>query len=318
MNAVLTIDAGPQVAAPLTHEQRGALIEANLPLVNYVLYQIVSHFPRHADRDELAQAATLGLVEAAHRFDPARGVPFDRWAVVRIRGAILDSVRSLDFAPRSLRAASRQLEEARSELTVELARTPTESETASRLGMTAAELGELTGRVHRALVLSLDAPSGSDDDGDSLCIADMVTSGDTDVCDLLESRELLAYLGDALRLLPERLRVVVSGYFIDGRTSADLAEELGVTESRISQLRSEALAMLRTGIEAQYGHEGTEADVSTRVVRRREEYAEAIAVASTPRERLQGKRRAPATPAASKSAPAKVPVVARRRVHAVA
>ncbi|MEP7054342.1 MAG: sigma-70 family RNA polymerase sigma factor [Actinomycetota bacterium] len=308
------LDVDPMVSSRLTREERATLIEANLPLVNHVLYQIASHFPRHADRDELAQAATLGLVEAAHRFDPARGVPFDRWAAVRIRGAILDSVRSLDFAPRSLRAASRQLEDARTTLSTELARTPTDLETAHRLGMTANELGTLTGRVHRALVLSLDAPSGPEEDGTSMCIADIVTSNDADACDVLESRELLAYLGDALRLLPERLRAVVTGYFIDGRTSADLAEEFGVTESRVSQLRSEALSMLRAGIEAQYGQQSDEADVSRRAVRRREDYAEAIAAASTPLLRLRGSRRPQALPVA---APAKAPV-RTSRVHAVA
>lgn len=301
----------------LTPAERGVLIEANMALVTHVLYQIAAHFPRHADRDELAQAATLGLVEAAHRFDPSRGVPFDRWAVVRIRGAILDSVRSLDFAPRSLRAAARQLEEARAALTIEMARTPTEAETAHRLGMTAAELGELTGRVHRALVLSLDAPSGTDDEGDSACIADLVATDEPDACESLESRELMAYLGDALELLPERLRSVVVGYFIDGRTSCDLAEELGVTESRVSQLRSEALAMLRGGIEAQYGQHCADDDASRRAVRRREDFAEAIATASTPAQRLEGKQRTPQIPVAAK-AQGKPPARSPRRVHAVA
>ncbi len=275
----------------LSISERDALIEANLPLVQHVLYQIVSHFPRHADRDELAQAATLGLVEAAHRFDPARGVPFDRWAAVRIRGAILDSVRSLDFAPRSLRAASRQLEEAKAALIVELARTPTEAETAARLGMSVSEISNLSGRVHRALVLSLDAPAGGDEDGDPLAISDLVRDDDPSAEDRLETRELLAYLGDALRLLPERLRVLVTGYFIDGRSSAELAEELGVTESRVSQLRSEALTLLRAGIESQYGRQVTADDeVSRRAARKREGYAESIAAASTPRERLTARR----------------------------
>jgi RNA polymerase sigma factor for flagellar operon FliA len=291
--------------------ERDALIERHLPLVQHVLYQIASHFPRHADRDELAQAATLGLVEAAHRFDPARGVPFDRWAVVRIRGAILDSVRSLDFAPRSLRAASRQLEEARAALTVELARTPTQAETADRLGMSVAEISNLSGRVHRALVLSLDAPTSGDDDGEAMSISDLVHDDHPSVEDGLESRELLAYLRDALRLLPERLRVLVTGYFIDGRSSADLAEELGVTESRVSQLRSEALTMLRTGIESQYGREAAGDDeVSRRAARKREGYAESIAAASTPRERLTARRPAPAAPV--------VPARRTRKMAAVA
>jgi len=279
--------------------ERDALIEEHLPLVQHVLYQIAAHFPRHADRDELAQAATLGLVEAAHRFDPARGVPFDRWAAVRIRGAILDSVRALDFAPRSLRAASRQLEEARSSLTVELGRTPTDAETAELLGMGAGELSDLQARVHRALVLSLDAPSATDEDGDTLTIADSVADSDPDACALLESQELIAYLNDAVDLLPDRLRVVVSGYFMDGRTSAELAAELGVTESRVSQLRSEALAMLRSGIEAQYGQQAAAADdeVSRRAASRRAAYTDSIAASSTMRSRLGSSHRR--TPAAA-------------------
>lgn len=289
----MTMTEEPSVVASA---ERDALIEQHLPLVHHVLYQIAVHFPRHADRDELAQAATLGLVEAAHRFDPSRGVPFDRWAAVRIRGAILDSVRSLDFAPRSLRAASRQLEDARNALTVGLGRTPTDGETAQLLGMSSSELGDLQARVHRALVLSLDAPSAGDDDGETLAIADTVTDSDPDACTVLESRELVAYLHDAVDLLPERLRTVVTGYFMEGRTSAELATALGVTESRVSQLRSEALAMLRAGIEAQYGQpaRAAEDEVSRRAARRRESYADAIAASSTMRSRL-GTRVVPAT-----------------------
>jgi RNA polymerase sigma factor for flagellar operon FliA len=293
--------------------QLDALIEEHLPLVQHVLYQIAAHFPRHADRDELAQAATLGLVEAAHRFDPARGVPFERWAAVRIRGAILDSVRALDFAPRSLRAASRQLEEAKSNLLVELGRTPTDAETAELLGMSHGELGDLQARVHRALVLSLDAPSASDEDGDALTIADSVTDADPDACTLLESRELVAYLHDAVDLLPERLRIVVTGYFMNGRSSAELAGELGVTESRVSQLRSEALAMLRSGIETQYGQPVAAADdeMSRRAARRRESYADAIAASSTMRSRLAASQtRTPAAPAAASSTPRTLRAVA--------
>jgi RNA polymerase sigma factor FliA len=299
----------------LPAEERDALIEEHLPLVQHVLYQIAAHFPRHADRDELAQAATLGLVEAAHRFNPDRGVPFDRWAAVRIRGAILDSVRALDFAPRSLRAASRQLEEARTTLIAELGRTPTDAETAEMLGMTGADLSDLQARVHRALVLSLDAPSASDEDGDTLTIADSVTDTDPDACSTLESRELVAYLHDAVDLLPERLRLVVTGYFIDGRSSAELATELGVTESRVSQLRSEALAMLRSGIEAQYGQAAAPAqdEVSRRAARRRESYADAIAASSTMRSRLGADGRRTPDPAA-----AAAPAVPTRRLSALA
>lgn len=239
---------------PLSDEAR-SLVETHLPLVRSVLSGVAAHYPRHADREELHQAATLGLVEAAARFDQARGVPFDRWAALRIRGAIVDAVRALDFAPRTLRAAARDVEAARLSLEVELGRTPTSAETAERVGLPESELASLQGRVHRSLVLSLDAPCG-EDDGDPLTLGrTLVDEVQLLPGEVLERREQVHYVNDALACLPERLREVVVGYFLDGATSGELAERLGVTESRISQLRTEALTLLRRGIEAQYAEQ---------------------------------------------------------------
>ena len=236
----------------LSQNEIRALVEEHLPLVQQVLYQVAAHYPRHADREELAQSATLGLVEAAHRFDPSRGVPFARWASVRVRGAIVDAARALDFAPRSLRAASRDVDEALAVLTSQLGRTPTAEEIAERLDISVRELHQLQGKVHRALVLSLDAPCG-EEDGDTLTLADgLIEVGDADPADQLVNREQAAYVRDALELLPDRLRAVVEGYFLQGRTSAEIAADLGVTESRVSQMRSEALALMRAGLEAQF------------------------------------------------------------------
>ncbi len=263
------------------------LIERNLPLVQHILFQVAAHYPRHADREELAQAATLGLVEAAHRFDPARGVPFERWVSMRVRGAIVDAARALDFAPRSLRAAARTVEDTHSQLLNKLGRTPTADEVAAEMSVPVRELFELQGRVHRALVLSLDAPCG-EEDGDPLTLADgLVETVYIDPSTQLEERERAAYLRDALDLLPERLQVVVSGYFLHGRSSSELAEELGVTESRVSQMRSEGLALMRTGIAAQYS-EGPVAEEpeSGRAASRRAAYAAALSARSTYADRL--------------------------------
>ena len=242
---------GPTTTTPLTDEAR-ALVEAHLPLVRQVLAGVAAHYPRHADREELAQAATLGLVEAAARYDGARGVPFDRWAALRIRGAIVDAVRAVDFAPRTLRPAARDAELARTQLEATLGRTPELAETAAHLGMPTKELAHLQGRVHRSLVLSLDAPYG-ESDGDPLTLASrLVDESGLQPPDELEQREHATYVRDALACLPERLRDVVVGYFLDGESSAGLADRLGVTESRVSQLRSEALRLMRAGIGAQY------------------------------------------------------------------
>ena len=235
----------------LTAEAR-TLVEQHLPLVRHVLAGVAAHFPRHADREELAQAASLGLVEAAARYDEERGVPFDRWAALRIRGAILDAVRALDFAPRTLRAASREVEAARSDLTAALGRTPSTQDIASHLGVPVGDVAQLQGQVHRSVVLSLDAPSG-DEEGDPLTLAhSLLDDVGRQPAEVLEQRERATYVRDALSCLPDRLKEVVVGYFLEGQTSADLAERLGVTESRVSQMRTDALKLMRAGIEAQY------------------------------------------------------------------
>jgi RNA polymerase sigma factor for flagellar operon FliA len=251
---------------------------------------VAAHYPRHADREELAQSATLGLVEAAHRYDPSRGVPFARWASVRIRGAIVDAARALDFAPRSVRAAAREVEEAQSTLTSQLGRTPTADEIAGQMGVPVRDLHELQGKVHRALVLSLDAPCG-EEDGDLLTLADgLMESSDGDPAERLEEREQAAYLADALALLPDRLRTVVEGYFLLGRSSAELAEELGVTESRVSQMRSEALGLMRAGLAAQYRDAGvagaSQEPMTARAANRQAAYAAALGARTSFNSRL--------------------------------
>jgi RNA polymerase sigma factor for flagellar operon FliA len=278
-------------SSPLSRDEVTELIERNLPLVQHVLFQVAAHYPRHADREELAQAATLGLVEAAHRFNPERGVPFERWVSMRVRGAIVDAARALDFAPRSLRAAARSVEDATNTLLTRLGRTPTPEEVAAEMQVPVRELHELQGRVHRALVLSLDAPCG-EEDGDPLTLADgLVETVYVDPSAQLEQREQAAYLRDALALLPGRLQAVVSGYFLEGRSSAELAEELGVTESRVSQMRSEGLALMRAGMTAQYSDTPADAEPETgRAANRRAAYAAALSSRSSYAERLSAPR----------------------------
>ena len=236
-----------------TPEQICELVEANLPLVRHVLAGVTAHYPRHADRDELGQAAALGLVEAAHRYDPERGVPFERWASLRIRGAIVDAVRGIDFAPRALRAAGRELETATVALQNQRGRTPTTSELAAQLGVSTHDVVRLQGRIHGSLVVSLDAPTGDEGYGGGTSLASsLVDTVAVNPAELLEERERASYLRDAVELLPERLREVISGYFLHGETSGELAARLGVSESRVSQMRSEALRLMRVGLQAQF------------------------------------------------------------------
>jgi RNA polymerase sigma factor for flagellar operon FliA len=255
------------------------LIEQHLPLVRHVVFQVAVSFPRHVDREELATAGALGLVEAAGRFDESRGVPFDRFAAQRIRGAILDAVRAADWAPRSVRNLARKLEAAEQKLASDFGRAPTSIETADAMGVTPAELRRLQDKMFRSVVLALEYEVS--DAEEDLTLVEVLADRDTpEPSEELENREMLAYLRDAVHLLPERHRVVVVGYFLEGRKSQDLAVLLGVTESRVSQLRSEALEMLREGIGAQYGAEVVDPQPVGRVARRKAGYATAIAGAS--------------------------------------
>jgi RNA polymerase sigma factor for flagellar operon FliA len=275
-----------RVAVPATPAEITALIEEHLPLVNHVVFQVAVHFPRHVDRDELARAGALGLVEAAKRYDEARGVPFNRFAAQRIRGAIIDGVRAADWAPRSVRSLARRLDQVEQTLANQLGRVPSLGETAAALDMSREELDRLRDRLFRSVVLAFDSLVGDSDD-EELTLVDVLTDASVvEPSEELESRELHAYLRDAVSLLPERHRMVIVGYFIEERTSLDLARFLGVTESRVSQVRTEALGMLRQGIESQYasGEERTAPDGL--VARRRAEYADAISQASAWDERI--------------------------------
>lgn len=263
------------------------LIEEHLPLVRHIVFQVAVHFPRHVDRDELARAGALGLVEAARRYDESRGVPFDRFAAQRIRGAILDAVRAADWAPRSVRTLARKLEAAEQRLATELGRVPSLREMADDLGITLAELSKLQDRLFRSVVLALEHEVTDDVDEDLTLVDVLVDRTAVEPLEELETRELHAYLRDAVELLPERQRLVIVGYFLENRTSLELATFLGVTESRISQLRSEALAMLKEGIERQYDNPEIAVDEPVgRVAKRKAGYADAIGGASGWKNRL--------------------------------
>jgi RNA polymerase sigma factor for flagellar operon FliA len=270
------------------------LIEQTLPLVRHVMYQVTSHFPRHVDKEELVRAGVLGLVEAAHRFEPDKGVPFPPYAAQRIRGAIIDAVRKVDWAPRSLRRAGRNLEATADKLANDLHRSPTSVELSEAMGISIAALAELQHQLVQSVVLGLDmSVSDTYSDGDDDVhlegtVPDEGVSAEEELCE----RETAAYLRDAVALLPDRHRVVIEGYFFESRTSADLAEELEITVSRVSQLRTEAFEILRHGLTAQYGDEVTadtvDETVSAKALRRRGAYAAAIATYSTWRSRLDG------------------------------
>ena len=164
---------GAPIEEPIDLTEMNAMIEANLPLVKHIVLQVAVHFPRHVEREELARAGALGLVEAARRYDASRGVPFDRFAAQRIRGAILDAVRAADWAPRSVRTLARKLEATEQRLASKLGRVPSIEEMADALSMDTNELNRLRDRMFRSVVLALEHEV-SDDVDDDLTLVDVL------------------------------------------------------------------------------------------------------------------------------------------------
>lgn len=269
----------------LTAEEINELIEQHVTLVKHIVFQVAVHFPRHVEREELARAGALGLVEAAQRYSPDRGIPFQRFAARRVRGAMLDAVRAADWAPRSVRRLSRRFDQMEQQLASQLGRAPSTSETAEALGMNPDDLSKLRSQLYRSVVLALEHEVDGEN-GEELNLLDVLPDrANLEPEEQLQGRELYAYLQDAMSLLPERHRLVIVGYFLEEKTSVELARFLGVTESRVSQLRSDALEMLRAGISAQY-EDGEPREETGRRAQRRKAYAAAIGGASDWRDRL--------------------------------
>ncbi|WP_238007807.1 FliA/WhiG family RNA polymerase sigma factor [Dactylosporangium sp. AC04546] len=257
------------------------LIREHLPLVGHLVRQTLGRLPAHVSREDLVSAGMAALAGAAKAFDPSRGIPFGSFATTRIRGAILDELRGLDWASRSVRARARQVDAMQQELTAVLGRTPTHQELAEALGVTLDELQSIDDDVQRAAVLSLQGfAAGSAED--------MVPERAAGPEDLILHRERIGYLHNAVEALPERLGKVVKGYFFQERPMMEIARDLGVTESRVSQLRAEALMLLRDGLNTHLDPDLVSAsDKPTGcVARRREAYHDKIASAGNLNSRL--------------------------------
>jgi RNA polymerase sigma factor for flagellar operon FliA len=264
----------------LTSEQR-EMVERNVPLVEHIVKRMLARFPAGYERDDLVQAGTVGLMEATTRFDPTQGIAFSTFAGRRIEGAIIDQLRRDDWAPRSVRAGERRLEQAEAELTARRGTRPDDRALGTAMGVDAGEVSRLRARIAAATVESLDRSVNRDDTATTLAetVADLAgLSAESEI----DERELRGYLRDAVALLPERHRMVVVGHFFEGRSMTELGELLGVTQSRASQLKEDALGMMRRAIEAQYRTR----PVERHTTRREREYTEALRHASPWRARL--------------------------------
>jgi RNA polymerase sigma factor for flagellar operon FliA len=226
---------------------RDRLILTYAPLVKYVAGRVGSGLPAHVDEEDLVSYGLLGLMGAIDRFDPSRDIKFETFAIARIKGAIIDELRSLDWVPRSVRSRARDIERAMADLERVLHRAPTDEELAAKLGITEDELDDSLTDISRSSIAALDelwTISGSS--GDQVSLIDTIedTSG-PDPQGALAQTELRDALGDAIARLPEREKLVVTLYYYEELTLREIGDVLGVTESRVSQLHTKAILRLK-------------------------------------------------------------------------
>jgi RNA polymerase sigma factor for flagellar operon FliA len=257
------------------------LVQKGLPLVQYAVSDLAGRVPSHVGRDDLVSAGMLGLAQAAKSWDPERGVTFERYARARIQGALLDELRSRDWATRSVRANARRLRAATEALTSG-GEMPTSAQLGAVMGVSPQEVDRLHEEIHRATVLHYDALVTDVDESPLPCAP---ADGPLDT---LVQRELVGYLRDAVVTLPERLRKVVVEYFFEERPMQDIADDLGVTESRVSQMRAEAIVLLRASLTSAAGEadETVEPAPAGRAAKRVAAYLAEVASASDYKMRL--------------------------------
>ena len=225
---------------------RDRLILHYAPLVKYVAGRVGSGLPAHVEQADLASYGTFGLIDAITRYQPSREVKFESYAMARIRGAIIDELRTTDWIPRSVRSKARQFEKTVAALESRLQRSPTDEEVAAEMDMDVEEVRKFLGQLSLVNVVALDELL-TDDDGGAPRLVD--TLQDTSALDpqaMAEHGEARQLLARAVEQLPEREKVVVSLYYFEGLTLADIGRVLGVTESRICQLHTKAVLHLRT------------------------------------------------------------------------
>jgi RNA polymerase sigma factor FliA len=225
---------------------RERLILHYAPLVKYVASRVATGLPASVDQADLVSYGMFGLIDALEKFDLGRGNKFETYAIPRIKGAIIDELRAMDWVPRSVRFKAREIEKAYSDLESILKRGPTEKEVAERLGVTLRELHEVINQISFVQVLQLDEIlSVGSDRGEQVSLLDTLADRGTDPTTALEGEETRGLLAAAINSLSEREKIVVTLYYFEGLTLAEIGDILGVTESRVCQIHTKAVGQLR-------------------------------------------------------------------------
>jgi RNA polymerase sigma factor for flagellar operon FliA len=227
---------------------RERLVVAYAPLVKYVAGRMSSGLPAHVEESDLISYGLTGLISAIERFDLSREIKFETYAITRIRGAIIDELRTLDWVPRSVRARARDIERANMKLEARLQRAPTDEEMATELGMSTSEFQDALLQISHSTIVALDELwNVSDASGDQVSLLDTLPDRDApDPQAIVDQGEQRDRIADAIAALPEREKLVIALYYYENLTLREIGEVLGVTESRVSQLHTKAVLRLRS------------------------------------------------------------------------
>jgi RNA polymerase sigma factor for flagellar operon FliA len=226
--------------------QRDRLILHYSPLVKYVAGRVGVGMPSTIEQADLVSYGIFGLIDAIEKFEPERQLKFETYAISRIRGAIIDELRAIDWVPRSMRVKARDIERAYAALETRLGRTANEQELADELGLTLEALQNVLGQLMLTTMAALDDVFHSGD-GDQISLGDTIADTRMEVPgEQLEASETKMLLAQAISGLPERDKIVLTLYYYEGLTLSEIGQVLGVTESRICQLHTKAVLQLRS------------------------------------------------------------------------
>lgn len=240
-----TYQKSARFVAAYTEQDRDNLITSHLPKVKYIADRMAAKFPASVERDDLYGAGVIGLIDAVERFDASRGIAFTTFAEMRVRGAILDNLRSLDWASRGTRRKAREVQEAFSQIEQEKGGEATEEEVAAKMQIPISELRETLQDLRGLNITDLDEPEEN-----GLTALEMVCDTNASPLEQFEDSERRKQLAAAIEKLPERERQVVALYYVEELTMKEIGEVLSVTESRVSQLRTQAVVRLRAALSA--------------------------------------------------------------------
>jgi RNA polymerase sigma factor for flagellar operon FliA len=229
-------------------EARDRLIIHYSPLVKYVAGRVSVGLPQNIEQSDLVSYGIFGLIDAIDKFDTGRNIKFETYAIARIKGAIIDELRSIDWVPRSVRAKARRVEKAYASLEATLLRTPTDAEVADEMGISEAELHQVFNQISFVGLVALDemlAGAGGER-GESTTLGDTIPDKSEGPVSAFEVEEMKQILATAINRLGDREKVVLTLYYYEGLTLAEIGQVLGVTESRVCQIHTKAVLQLRS------------------------------------------------------------------------